>query len=176
MPIIIAIIAVIAVLGIGGYVLQSTPAEDTLPTPSEVTTRPEEALPVDTEAVTDADAEPASTPTTPTPPTPSPTPVAEVNTEMTYKARGEYLTPARTNHIIDVTLTLQDGVVTDADVIYDEGAGFSNPHQQRFDGAYKAQVVGKRLDEINLSRVGGASVTSRSFNEVIADIEAQISA
>ncbi len=168
MPIIIAIVAVIAILGVGGYVLQSNTVEDSVIAPTEITTRPEEATrPTETAEVTDAEPAPATT---------APAPVAETSSEMTYKARGEYLTPARTNHIIDVTLTLENGIVTAADVIYDEGDGFSNPHQQRFDGAYKAQVVGKRLDEINLSRVGGASVTSRSFNEVIADIEAQINA
>lgn len=165
MPIIIAIIAVIAILGVGGYVLQSNDTVSTETSTSEVVARPEETTPTE------------PTPTTETPQSPSElATVPEVTNATVYKARGEYLTPARTNHIIDVTLTLEDGIVTDADVVYDEGAGFSNPHQERFDGAYKAQVVGKRLDQINLSRVGGASVTSRSFNEVIADIEAQINA
>lgn len=166
MPIIIVIIAIIAVFGVGGYLLKSNTPEAVAPT--DTSARPEEMV-----EVSDAGTIIENTTDTSADTTSRTIPTAETNT---YFSRGEYLTPARTNHTIDVTLTLAGDVVTDASIIYDDGAGFSNPHQERFDGAYKAQVVGKRLDEINLSRVGGASVTSRSFNEVIAEIEAQISA
>ncbi len=92
----------------------------------------------------------------------------------TFTATGNYLTPARTTHEIAVTLTLADGLVTDAEVMYDGGAGYSNPNQERFDGAYKAEVIGKPIDAISLSRVGGASLTSGAFNEAVVKIAAQI--
>jgi hypothetical protein len=180
MPFVIAIVAVIAVLGIGGYVLQSSNTASVPAEVLEVSTRPEDVVAPTVEAAgqTTPDATPIATPpaeaTEQT--TPDATPIATPSDQSTYTARGEYLTPARTEHIIDVTLTLENGIVTDADIIYDEGNGFSNPHQQRFDGAYKAQVIGKSLSQINLSRVGGASVTSRSFNVVVTAIKAQISA
>jgi hypothetical protein len=91
----------------------------------------------------------------------------------TYTGSGTYLTPARTSHKLDVTLTVEAGIVTDADVVYDGGAGYSNPNQERFDNAYKVEVIGKPLSDISLSRVGGASVTSNAFNEAVASIRAQ---
>ncbi len=91
----------------------------------------------------------------------------------TLTGSGTYQTPARTTHELDVTLTIESGVVTDAKVVYDKGEGFSNPHQERFDNAYKAEVIGKSLNDISLSRVGGASLTSEGFNQAIASIKSQ---
>lgn len=98
---------------------------------------------------------------------------ATIGIAATFTGSGTYQTPARTSHEIDVTLTVEAGVVTDAKVIYDNGEGFSNPNQERFDGAYKALVVGKSLNEISLSRVGGASLTSEAFNQALVAIKAQ---
>jgi len=97
----------------------------------------------------------------------------ETTTTQTLSATGNYLTPARTAHTVDLTLELRGDTVTDASIIFDgkDAAGqYSNDNQARFDAAYKAQVVGKRLDEISLSRVGGASLTSQAFNEAVATI------
>jgi hypothetical protein len=91
-----------------------------------------------------------------------------------FSAEATYLTPSRTSHKITVNLTVSAaGIITNSEVTYDEGAGYSNGHQERFDKAYMSQVNGKALSEINLSRVGGASLTSEAFNEAIIKIEAQ---
>ena len=93
---------------------------------------------------------------------------------QTYKASASYQTPNRVSHEVTVNLTVAaDGTITDSDVVYDDGAGYSNGHQERFDQAYAAQVEGKTVSEVNLSRVGGASLTTEAFNEAIAKIEAQ---
>jgi hypothetical protein len=94
-------------------------------------------------------------------------------TAATFTEKVSYLTPARTEHKMDITLTVDAGVVTDASIVYDEGEGFSNQHQERFDAAYKAEVIGKTLSEISLSRVGGASLTTTAFNDAVAKIAAQ---
>ena len=93
----------------------------------------------------------------------------------TYQGSGEYLTPARTEQFIEVSLTLENGIVTDSTILFDgkpEGES-SNDNQARFADAYKTEVVGKPLGEISLSRVGGASLTSRAFNEAIVEITAK---
>ncbi|MFN3187972.1 MAG: hypothetical protein ACK42D_00280 [Candidatus Paceibacteria bacterium] len=98
------------------------------------------------------------------------------STKGTYQASGEYLTPARTEHVVDVTLTLENGIVTNSTVLFDgraEGES-SNDNQARFADAYKTQVIGKSLGEISLSRVGGASLTSRAFNEAVVKIAAEV--
>jgi hypothetical protein len=92
--------------------------------------------------------------------------------ERILTAEASYFTPRRTEHEILVSLTLKDRVVVDADVTYDGGAGVT-PSHQAFDAAYTSEVVGKRLNEINLSRVGGASLTSEAFNEAVAAMRAQ---
>lgn len=97
-----------------------------------------------------------------------------VDTPTVRSVDASYLTPARTRHTITIKLTLSSDIVTDASVVYDDGAGFSNPHQERFDGAYKAEVIGKPLGDIRLSRVGGASLTSGAFNEAVQQIAAQL--
>lgn len=90
---------------------------------------------------------------------------------QTYTKSTTYLTPARTEHEITVNLTVSSaGIVTSADVTYDGGAGYSNGHQERFDNAFASEVTGKTLSEINLSRVGGASLTSAAFNEAVTEI------
>jgi hypothetical protein len=91
-----------------------------------------------------------------------------------FSAEATYLTPSRTSHKITVNLTVSAaGIITNSEVTYDDGAGYSNGHQERFDKAYMNQINGKALSEINLSRVGGASLTSEAFNEAITKIEAQ---
>jgi hypothetical protein len=88
----------------------------------------------------------------------------------TYKTKETYLTPQRTEYLIDVSLTIRDDVVTDATVIYSQGAE-KDPNPQRFDGAYKTLVIGKKIDSISLSRVGGASLTTAAFNKALEEIK-----
>jgi hypothetical protein len=104
--------------------------------------------------------------------TPNPTPDTSI-TGTTFTEDVSYLTPARTEHKMAVSLTVAGGVVTDASIVYDAGDGYSNPNQERFDTTYKTEVIGKPLSEISLSRVGGASLTSQAFNEAVAKIAAQ---
>jgi hypothetical protein len=99
--------------------------------------------------------------------------VAEVALSKTFIGTGTYLTPSRSKHEVDVTLTLQAGLVTEVDVVYDNSDGYTYPQQERFDAAYKTLVVGKSLNEISLSRVGGASLTTNAFNEALAAIKSQ---
>jgi hypothetical protein len=86
--------------------------------------------------------------------------------ERTFTANASYFTPRRTQHDIEVTLTLKDRVVVDANVTYDGGAA-ATPNHTRFDDAYRSEVIGKRLNQISLSRTGGASLTSEAFNEAV---------
>jgi len=88
----------------------------------------------------------------------------------TFTRNSGYLTPKKTSHNIEVTLTILDDIVTDANVIYDHKEGFTTPGQERFEQEYKVEVVGKNIHNISLSRVGGASLTSNSFNEIIDQI------
>jgi hypothetical protein len=87
---------------------------------------------------------------------------------------AKYNTPARVTHDIAVTFTLKDDIVNDVSVNYDNGKGPANDYQKRFESKYRAEIIGKKLNEVSLSRVGGASLTSNGFNEAVKAIKAQI--
>ena len=89
----------------------------------------------------------------------------------TYETQVTYLTPVRDEYLLDVSLTLTNDIVTGANVVYSQGAE-KDPNPQRFEAAYKAQIIGKNIDTLNLSRVGGASLTTAAFNNALADIKA----
>ena len=106
------------------------------------------------------------------------TPVAEVaaadtvasRKDGTYTSEVTYLTPTFSKYQLDVSLSIKNNIVTEATVGYSQGAE-KDPNAQRFEGAYRAEVIGKDINSLNLSRVGGASLTTGAFNEALAKIK-----
>lgn len=90
----------------------------------------------------------------------------------TYTADGSYQTPESVEEI-SVTLTLADGVVTDVEVTGDPQARESQQYQSQFIGGIADEVVGVALDDLNVSRVAGSSLTSGGFNEAVESIKEQ---
>lgn len=183
MPIAIIAVVIIAALGAGFFFFTNN---DTLsPTPdasTEVATRPtdntEEAVsaPTTNETTVDETDTADDTPDMSADVDSSVAPAADTEsattyTDGTYTASATYLTPRRTEHLVGVTLTIENDIVVDSTVTYDGVAGeYSNDNQARFDQAYTAEVIGQPLDTISLSRVGSASLTSGAFNEAKAKI------
>lgn len=93
-------------------------------------------------------------------------------TDGTYTADGSYQTP-ETVEQISVTLTLADGVVTDVEVTGDPQAPETERYQGEFIDGIADEVVGKPIDELNVSRVAGSSLTSGGFNDAVAAIKEQ---
>lgn len=92
----------------------------------------------------------------------------------TYTAIASYFTPKRVKHEISATLTVRNDIITSADVQYD-GESAKTPSHQGFDGAYRPLLLGVSVDNLDLSRVGGASLTTTAFNEALADIKSDAS-
>lgn len=90
----------------------------------------------------------------------------------TYTAEGSYQTP-ETVEEISVTLTLADGVVTDVEVTGDPQAPESKQYQGQFIDGIADEVDGKALDDLNVSRVAGSSLTSGGFNKAVESIKEQ---
>lgn len=90
----------------------------------------------------------------------------------TYTADGAYQTP-ETVEQISVTLTLADGVVTDVEVTGDPQAPETERYQGEFIDGIADEVVGKPIDELNVSRVAGSSLTSGGFNDAVDAIKEQ---
>ncbi|MFF2315738.1 hypothetical protein ACFVTE_05655 [Arthrobacter sp. NPDC058097] len=90
----------------------------------------------------------------------------------TYSADGNYKSPNGTE-TVGVQLTLANGTVSAVEITEHP----SNPNTRKFQGQFAGgiadQVVGKSLDEINVSKVAGSSLTSGGFNQAVEAIKAQ---
>ncbi len=93
----------------------------------------------------------------------------------TYTADGSYQTP-ETVETISVTLTVADGKVSDVEVTGDPQARETEQYQGQFIDGISEEVVGKSLDDIEVSRVAGSSLTSGGFNEAVESIKEQAAA
>ena len=89
----------------------------------------------------------------------------------TYTAAGTYATP-ETVETISVTVTLEGGAVTEVEVTGDPQRAESEQYQGQFIGGIADVVVGQDIDEIQVSRVAGSSLTSGGFNQAIEAIKA----
>ena len=92
----------------------------------------------------------------------------------TYTASGSYQTP-ETVETISVTLTLDNDVITEVNVIGDPQARETQQYQGQFIGGISDVVVGKNIDEISVSRVAGSSLTSKGFNSAVDKIKSEAS-
>ncbi len=186
MPIVLIVVGLALAIGLGGYFLRPeevvTPAEVTeLPTTPETadgTTVPAEdgddAITGESVPAEDGDSPTAPVVTTPTTPTPT-TPATPATTyaDGAKTVNTTYVAPGNANHTMAVTLTLKGDVVTASSITFGgDKVEESSKYQNRFMSAYQSQVIGKKLDAIKLSRVGGASLTTGGFNDAIAKVKA----
>lgn len=93
-----------------------------------------------------------------------------------YDAEGSYQTPGGTQSV-EVEVTLEaDGTITAVDVEPQADGGNSEMFQKKFAGGISKVVVGKKIDELDVSKVAGSSLTSGGFNAAIEDITGQAQA
>lgn len=89
-----------------------------------------------------------------------------------YTADGDYVSPGGPR-TIGVTLTLADGVITEA--IFEGRA--TDPNSMRFQGEFRdnfqAMVVGRNLDQVSLTKVAGSSLSPKGFTDALTKIKAQ---
>ena len=142
----------VALLGglalVGALAGCSTTAEPT----SEATTAPtEESTPTETTA-------------------PAEETSSSTYTDGTYTESGSYQTPNGTESV-DVTLTIADDVVTAVEVVGHGDNPDSKHYQGEFIGGIDAAVVGKKLDDIAVTKVAGSSLTSGGFTEALDAIK-----
>lgn len=107
-----------------------------------------------------------STPTKVTPP---------VAVATTYSQDVTYSTPEEGHETIHVKLSLKDGAIADVSFSYDTPKKReSRANLGSFEKALAAQgLVGKKLSDVSLSRVGGASLTTAAFNQALGQIAAK---
>jgi uncharacterized protein with FMN-binding domain len=97
-------------------------------------------------------------------------PEEAVYADGTYTATGWYGgLPSR----ITVSVDLDDDVITDVDVTPHATDPTSLDLQRRFAAAVPDLVVGRPIDEVQLSRVAGSSGTPQGFNDALEQIKAE---
>ena len=92
-------------------------------------------------------------------------------TDGTYTAEGSYSSPGGTESI-EVELTLADGVVTDVTVTGEATDAQAKRYQTEFSDGIAAEAVGVAIDDLDVSRVAGSSLTSGGFNDAVDEIKA----
>ncbi len=90
----------------------------------------------------------------------------------TYTATGVYNSPGGTERL-SVSLTLVSGIVTATTVSKDAQNQQSREFQIKFAENYSSQVVGKKIDDLNLGKISGSSLTPKGFNAAVSTIKSQ---
>ncbi len=89
-----------------------------------------------------------------------------------YDSVGTYKSPAGDEEL-GVHVTLENNIVTDASVDVKATHEVSKKFQLDFSGNIKASVVGKNINDLQVSKVSGASLTPLGFNEALEKIKGQ---
>ncbi len=89
-----------------------------------------------------------------------------------YSATGDYISPGGPEEI-KLTLTVKDGTVTDSVFLAQSERPISQKFQKQFSDGYKEYVIGKKIDEIQITKVSGSSLTPKGFNDALAKIKAE---
>lgn len=89
-----------------------------------------------------------------------------------YEVTGNYISPGGAEEI-GVILTLKEGIIVDSEVEVRAEREISVDMQNDFAQNYKPLVVGKNIDEVNLTKVSGSSLTPQGFNDAIKKVRSQ---
>ncbi|HCX86159.1 MAG TPA: hypothetical protein DHV14_13690 [Micrococcales bacterium] len=90
----------------------------------------------------------------------------------TYTATGEYVSPGG-QQSVEVTLTLVSDVVTDVEVVNGASDPQSEGYQDKFISGIAAEVVGVAIDDLDVDKVAGSSLTSGGFDDAVEQIKAE---
>ncbi|WP_213815968.1 hypothetical protein [Glaciihabitans sp. dw_435] len=88
-----------------------------------------------------------------------------------YTEEGSYVSPGG-NQTVKVELTIASGAVTAVTVTPEATDPTATRYQTEFAGGISAEVVGKQLSDLTVSRVAGSSLTSGGFNDAVDKIKA----
>ncbi len=153
------VLTAIALIGIYVFVLQGANNQE-----SDLGTTSSNIV---TATTTPTSSNKASSTATPTPTSAS---VASTYTDGTYAATVSYSVPRGSNKLT-AKLTISNGVVTAVSTTHDYTDRESGEFISNFDAKIKASVVGKNISSLSLSRIGGASLTTRAFTNALTAIK-----
>jgi hypothetical protein len=121
----------------------------------------------------------ALTPLTTTTLAPAPVPTLPqkvVQSSKKYTKDITYKVPGDQTETIHVTISLLNGLISDIAFTYNKpGNEQSEENIHRFEKALAgSSLAGKKVSEVSLSRVGGASLTTNAFMEAVTKIKTDI--
>ncbi len=96
-----------------------------------------------------------------------------VYTDGTYTASTDYMVPHGENNTIAATITIKDGTVKSVSTQDNYTEYESQFYIDSFKSNISSAIVGESLDGINLTRVGGASLTTNAFDAVLDTIRSK---
>ena len=139
--------------------------------PADVAVAPQEAVLPAPQTST-----PVSTPKNPqTTPIDTPKKSVSVYKDGTYSATGSYMSPGGPDQV-KVTVALTNDIITSILFTPEPGDNNSAKYQNIFATNYKQYVIGKNIADVYLTKVSGSSLTSKGFNDALAQIKSQAQA
>ena len=102
----------------------------------------------------------------------SPTAVMARYKDGTYSATGAYQNPASREEV-QVSITIRDGVATATTFTGTPDNPTTVTMQNKFKAGFTQEVVGKSIDEINLTVVNGSSLAPKGFMDALTQIKTQ---
>ncbi len=92
-----------------------------------------------------------------------------------YEADGNYVSPGGPRDI-GIKITLEDGVVTAAEFEGRATDATSKRFQGEFRDNFKSQVVGKNIDDLDIKKVAGSSLSPIGFMDALEKIKVEAEA
>lgn len=113
--------------------------------------------------------------TTQTQTTQTPVVSKPVSTSKTVATTVKFNVPKGHMDSMTVTATVKDGVITALNYSQNSSNRDSEEYYQSFENSFSnSSVVGKKIGSVQLSRVGGASLTTEAFNQALSNLAQQI--
>lgn len=101
-----------------------------------------------------------------TPPTNPTVPKGELK-DGTYTESITYTVPRGGQEKITTTIKLSKGIIEEIKNDLVATSRDSREYQSGFESRIKSETLNKKIDDLDLSRVGGASLTTEAFNQVV---------
>jgi uncharacterized protein with FMN-binding domain len=89
----------------------------------------------------------------------------------TYVATGVYMLPFGKEDEINITLSIENDIIVAADFEGQAAGPASIFAQENFAEGFEEAVVGKKIDEIDIDVLNGASLTTDGFNDALEKIK-----
>lgn len=98
-----------------------------------------------------------------------------VSISKTVSTTIHFNVPKEHTDTLTVTATVKDGIITSINYSQNSSNRESEQYYSRFVRSFSSsEVVGKKIDDVSLSRVGGASLTTSAFNKALSSLSQQI--